>query len=71
MPMINKVKEFAVRQGIKTAYEFAKETEVPESTAHRLFRNPSNYPSKQIQELICKKFKVQPGDFLAWEEDHG
>jgi transcriptional regulator with XRE-family HTH domain len=69
MAMINKVKEFATKQGIKTAYEFAQKTEVPESTAHRLFRNRNNYPSKQIQELICKKFRVQPGEFLGWEEN--
>lgn len=69
--MINKVKEFAAKQGISTAYLFAQMTGIPESTAHRLFRNPDNYPSKQIQELICKTFKVQPGEFLGWEEGNG
>jgi len=70
MPMINKVKDFAAKHHIGTAYMFAQVTKIPESTAHRLFRNPRNYPSKQIQELICKKFKAQPGEFLAWEEEN-
>jgi DNA-binding Xre family transcriptional regulator len=67
MALVNRIKEFAEQQQVATPKEFAEVTKIPTSTACRLFKNPNNYPSKESQELICRAFGVQPGDFLKWE----
>ncbi len=64
--MINTIAEFAERHGCRNAYEFMKRSQISQPTAYRLWNNPQAYPSRDVQEMICKTFDAQPGDFLRY-----
>ncbi len=67
MAMINRIQAFALERGCHNAYRFWKATGLPQSTAYRLYNDPTAYPSKENQEAICRAFNAQPGDFLQYE----
>ena len=67
MTMINKIQAFVKERGCHNAYRFWKATGLPQSTAYRLYNDPTAYPSKENQETICQAFNAQPGDFLQYE----
>jgi DNA-binding Xre family transcriptional regulator len=69
MVMINKLKEFFEARGETTAYGIAKRTGIPRPTIVRLLNDPKAYPSIKSQDIICKTFNAQPGDFLAYMPD--
>lgn len=66
MPMVNAIRELAQSKGCENAYQFWKLTGLPQPTAYRLFQDATAYPSKENQEVICKTFDCQPGDFLRY-----
>lgn len=66
MPMINTLNEFLATKGVNTAYKFHKETGLPQATAYRLFNKRDVYPDQRTQEIICRTFNAQPGDFLRY-----
>ncbi|MBD2458529.1 helix-turn-helix transcriptional regulator [Nostoc sp. FACHB-87] len=67
MPMINVLKEFLATKGVETAYQFHKKTGLPQATAYRLYNKRNVYPDQKTQEIVCKVFDAQPGDFLRYE----
>jgi DNA-binding Xre family transcriptional regulator len=69
MPMINVLKEFLATKGVETAYQFHKKTGLPQATAYRLYNKRNVYPDQRTQEIVCRVFDVQPGDFLRYEPD--
>lgn len=69
MGIVNTIAEFATAQGCKNAYEFWKTTGLSQATAYRLYTNPNAFPSKETQDVICKAFNAQPGDFLRYVPD--
>ncbi|MBD2616460.1 helix-turn-helix transcriptional regulator [Nostoc punctiforme FACHB-252] len=70
MPMINVLKEFLATKGVETAYQFHKKTGLPQATAYRLYNKRNVYPDQKTQEIVCKVFDAQPGDFLRYEPDN-
>ena len=52
-----------------TAYRVSKMTGLGNSTVLRVLNNPDWYPDKSTMEAICKTFRIQPADFLYYEED--
>ncbi|MBD2505558.1 helix-turn-helix transcriptional regulator [Anabaena azotica FACHB-119] len=69
MPMINVLKEFLATKGVETAYQFHKKTGLPQATAYRLYNKRNVYPDQKTQEIVCRVFDAQPGDFLRYEPD--
>ncbi|MFK0734498.1 MAG: helix-turn-helix domain-containing protein [Gloeotrichia echinulata HAB0833] len=69
MPMINVLRDFLATKGVETAYQFHKKTGLPQATAYRLFNKRNVYPDQKTQEIICRVFDVQPGEFLRYEPD--
>jgi DNA-binding Xre family transcriptional regulator len=69
MPMINVLKDFLATKGVETAYQFHKKTGLPQATAYRLYNKRNVYPDQKTQEIVCRVFDVQPGDFLRYEPD--
>lgn len=69
MPMINVLKEFLATKGVDTAYQFHKKTGLPQATAYRLYNKRNVYPDQKTQEIVCRVFDAQPGDFLRYEKD--
>ncbi|MGL4620541.1 hypothetical protein B7486_50505 [cyanobacterium TDX16] len=65
--VINNIKELCQKQGI-TGYKFWKLTGMPQSTAYRLYSDPTAYPSKENLLAICKALHVSPAD-VFWRED--
>ena len=51
-----------------TGYRFGKLTGLSRETSERI-NDPNWVPSAQILDVICKTFKVQPGEFLYWVPD--
>ena len=71
MGIVNIIAEFATAQGCKNAYEFWKTTGLSQATAYRLYNNSDAFPSKETQDVICKTFDAQPGDFLRYVANEG
>lgn len=69
MPMINVLRDFLATKGVETAYQFHKKTGLPQATAYRLFNKRNVYPDQKTQEIVCRVFDVQPGEFLRYEPD--
>ncbi|WP_341531408.1 helix-turn-helix transcriptional regulator (plasmid) [Nostoc sp. UHCC 0302] len=67
--MINVLKEFLAAKGVETAYQFHKKTGLPQATAYRLYNKRNVYPDQKTQEIVCRVFDAQPGDFLRYERD--
>ena len=51
-----------------TSYRFGKLTGLSDGTAHRI-DDPNWVPSPKILDVICRTFKIQPGEFLYWVPD--
>ncbi len=66
--LLNRIQEFGKEKGIPSANKFWQATELPRATAFRLWRDRSIYPDRGTVEVICKKLKAQPGDFLVYIE---
>ncbi|HLP92218.1 MAG TPA: helix-turn-helix domain-containing protein [Nostocaceae cyanobacterium] len=66
--VINTIKQLVDKKGI-SVYQFRKETGIAQATAYRLYNNPDEIPRKDVMEAICRTYKVQPGEILAWIED--
>ncbi|QYO62645.1 helix-turn-helix domain-containing protein [Leptolyngbya sp. 7M] len=69
MPIRNTIKAVAASKGDNTNYKFWKRTGFPQSTAYRIYRDPTVYPSAPVLEVICKVYGVQPGDCLEYVPD--
>jgi DNA-binding Xre family transcriptional regulator len=69
MTVMNRVKEFLEGRGVETGYQFWQATQLPQSTAFRIWGNPNVYPSKRVLGVICETFKCSPGDLLLWVPD--
>jgi DNA-binding Xre family transcriptional regulator len=66
MPVVNNIKSMCAAQGITTAYQFWQKSGLPQTTANRLYRDPTLWPSKANADTICATLGVQPGDFLEF-----
>ncbi|NJR71151.1 MAG: helix-turn-helix transcriptional regulator [Synechococcales cyanobacterium CRU_2_2] len=64
----NTIRALLERRGI-TAYRFQLDTGLALRTAYDLFNDPSRIPSGAAMNKICAAYGIQPGAFLAWEED--
>jgi len=51
-----------------TSYKFSKLTGLSIGTAHRI-DDPNWVPSEKVLDVICRTFKIQPGEFLYWVPD--
>ncbi len=69
MGLMNRIQEFGKEKGIPSANKFWQITGLPRATAFRLWRDRNIYPDRTTVEVICKKLKAQPGDFLIYMED--
>jgi len=70
MPVKNQLKkvlEERYKQPL-TAYKFRKLTGLGQETSLKIY-DPSWVPRPETLEVICKKFNLQPGDFLFYEDD--
>ncbi|ABW31521.1 helix-turn-helix domain-containing protein [Acaryochloris marina] len=52
-----------------TPYRFWQDTGVGRDTAYRMYNDPTYIPTSSALNKICEAYKIQPGDFLAWEPD--
>ena len=66
MPIYNKIKALANSNGDDTNYKFWKRTGLPQSTAYRIYPDPTAYPSESVLAAICAAYNVQPGDCLEY-----
>lgn len=67
--MINNIKELCEKRGIN-GYRFWKLTGMPQSTAYRLYSDPTAYPSKEHMLAICRALNVSPAEvFWAGNRD--
>jgi hypothetical protein len=67
MPVFNKVKEYLESQGVESGYQFWQATQLPQTTAFRVWSNPNVYPSKRVLAVICKTFGCKPGDVIDYQ----
>jgi len=63
--MRNRIKELVDSRGL-TVYQFWKATGISRTTAYDLYKDPSQYPGKNVMDAICDTYKVQPGELLVW-----
>lgn len=69
MPIRNKVKDLAISKGDNTNYKFWKRSGLSQTTAYRIYRDPTVYLSEVVLEIICKIYDAQPGDCLEYVAD--
>lgn len=69
MPILNKVRQLALSNGDDTNYKFWKRSGLSQSTAYRIYRDPSVYLSEVVLEIVCKIYNAQPGDCLEYVPD--
>ena len=62
-----RIKEVAVRRGIKTAYGLQKAMNVPPGTAARLWRGQMAMIGLQTIETLCEALGCEPGDLIVRE----
>ena len=74
--MLNRIKELLDNRpdpvsgtGKTTPYRFWQDTGVGRDTAYRMYNDPTYIPTSSALNKICEAYKIQPGDFLAWEPD--
>jgi DNA-binding Xre family transcriptional regulator len=51
-----------------TGYKFGKLTGLGRATSERI-HDPNWIPNERTLEIICKTFRIQPGEFLYWVPD--
>jgi DNA-binding Xre family transcriptional regulator len=70
MPVKNQLKRILEERFQKplTAYRFRKLSGLGQATSLKI-NDPFWVPRPETLEVICKTFKLQPGDFLFYEED--
>jgi len=51
-----------------TGYRFGKLTGLGRETSERI-NDPNWVPSEKTLDIICKTFRIQPGEFLYWVPD--
>ena len=70
MPVKNQLKRILEERFQKplTAYRFRKLSGLGQATSLKI-NDPFWVPRPETLETICRKFKLQPGDFLFYEED--
>lgn len=66
MPIYNKIKSIAHSKGDDTNYQFWKRSGLSQSTAYRIYRDPTAYPAANVLAAICKAYNIQPGDCLEY-----
>ncbi|HAA27483.1 MAG TPA: XRE family transcriptional regulator [Cyanobacteria bacterium UBA8553] len=66
MPIRNKIKALVNSKGDDTNYKFWKRTGLTQTTAYRLYRDSTAYPSESVLAAICAAYNVQPGDCLEY-----
>jgi DNA-binding Xre family transcriptional regulator len=59
----NRIKEFCLERGIKSGSEFSRITNIPTSSAFRLW-NKESLPSQKTIKKICEVFNCKVSDFL-------
>jgi DNA-binding Xre family transcriptional regulator len=70
MAVLNRVKDYLEKKGVESGYQFWQQTQLPQSTAFRIWGNPRVYPSKRVLGVICETFKCAPGDLLEYVQHH-
>jgi Cro/C1-type HTH DNA-binding domain len=76
-PMINKLRSVLVTKGIKNPYQLKAAVKkadprnkgIAQGTALSAWNDPFWLPNASVLRLICRAFKIQPGDFLFYLED--
>ena len=70
MPVKNQLKKVLEERYQKplTAYRFRKLSGLGQATSLKI-NDPYWVPRPETLETICKKFNLQPGDFLFYEEE--
>ena len=77
MPVMNKLKDVLLEQGIENPFQLKnkiKEVDprkkgIAQGTALAAWNDRKWIPNASVLPLICKAFKLQPGDFLYYEDD--
>jgi DNA-binding Xre family transcriptional regulator len=65
----NRIKEFLDNRGM-TAYQFWRAIGVAQTTAYRIYNDPTTIPKPHVLDAICKAFPgTQPGDLLEYVPD--
>ena len=65
MTLKNKVRNLITKQEI-TRYRFWKQTGISRSVAYKLCDDPFYIPRTNVIDIICRVFRVQPGDLLEY-----
>jgi hypothetical protein len=58
------VQEWARREGLETAYQFWKKTELNRDTAYKLWNEEDYIPREKVMLRLYEVFKWQPGQYL-------
>jgi DNA-binding Xre family transcriptional regulator len=66
----NRVAQFLQERSL-TVYRFQQETGISNGTAYALTNDPSHIPRGNILQVLCDRYKVQPGAFIYWEDEDG
>lgn len=66
MPIRNKIRNLAASKGDSTNYKFWKRSGLSQTTAYRLYRDATAYPSETVLAIICEIYSAQPGDCLEY-----
>lgn len=77
MPVMNKLRSVLVAKGIENANQLRVATRkadsqnrgIGQATALSAWNDPFWLPNASTLQLICRAFKIQPGDFLFYLND--
>jgi hypothetical protein len=74
--MLNRIKQFLDTRpdpisgtSHTSPYRFWQDTGIGRDTAYRMYNDPTYIPTSKALNKVCSAYKIQPGDFLAWEPD--
>lgn len=68
MAIRNRIKELVDAKG-KSRYRFWKDVGVSQNTAYALYDDPTQIPTGEVMDKICRAYGIQPGDFLIFTPD--
>lgn len=80
MPVMNRLRSVLEAQGIENPNQLRSATKridptgkgIGQQTALDAWNDPFWVPSASTLQMICRTFKIQPGDFLFyWDDEDG
>jgi DNA-binding Xre family transcriptional regulator len=66
----NRIAQFLEERSL-TVYRFYQETGISVDAAYKLNNDASRIPRGNTLKAMCDRYKVQPSEFIYWEEEGG